>query len=145
MLKFLFVFIFLAIGHALSISLFQIEFGTVSYWSRHGIFLLIFLALFPRLTLLFSSIPFGGFFWWFGLFFFPRYLIAAIATLEYWQCNPILVTLAWLVAIGGETTEKMYVNRRVVLVHKNRSSVNPNRYRGSNKDDDVIDAEIVDS
>lgn len=90
-----------------------VEFERISYWQRHGIFLLIFLALFPRLTLLFSSIPFGGLWWWLGFFFMPRYLIAVLATITYGLPNPVLVTIAWLIALAGESTEKYVVKRRV--------------------------------
>jgi hypothetical protein len=90
-----------------------IEFGTVSYWSRHGVLLLFFLSMFPRLTLLLSSIPFGGLWWWLGFIFVPRYLIAMLATINYGFTNPLLVTVAWVFALAGESTEKYVVQRRV--------------------------------
>jgi len=99
-----------------------------NYWNYHGAFLLVFLTLFPRLTLLFSSIPFGGFFWWLGFVFCPRYLVALLATFNYWNANPFLVTLAWFVVIGGEGTEKYYIRRQVYYSSGNQL-----------RDDDVID------
>lgn len=121
MLRFIIFFLILVLVNAAAVSLLGLDYGDVSYWQRHGVFLLIFLALFPRLTLLFSSIPFGGLFWWLGFIFAPRYLIALLATVTYWQTNPILVTFAWLVAVGGESTEKYYIRRRVVR-YDDRSS-----------------------
>jgi hypothetical protein len=97
-------------------TLFGADLGTTDYWQVHGVWLLAFLTFFPRLTLLFSSIPFGGFFWWLGWIFAPRLLVATLATLAYWQTNPFLVTISWLVAIGGESAEKYTVRQRVVRV-----------------------------
>lgn len=42
----------------------------------------------------------------------PRFLIAYLATVAYWQTNPILVVIAWLVALGGESSEKTAFIRR---------------------------------
>ncbi len=94
--------------------LFGQKLGTTDYWSVHGFWLLLFLALFPRLTLLFSSIPFGGVLWWLGWIFAPRLLVAMLATLAYWNTNPILVGAAWLCAIGGESGEKIIFERRLI-------------------------------
>lgn len=110
--------VFLALTGAVSIltSAFQVEFGTQNFWDRRGLFLgfffLVFITFFPRLTLIFSSVPFGGFLWWLGFFFAPRILVAVLATVNYWNANPILVAIAWLVAIGGESTEKVILVRR---------------------------------
>ena len=93
---------------------FGITFGRTDYWQMHGAFLLVFLALFPRLTLLFSSIPFGGILWWLGFIFFPRFLIAMLATFAYGATNPLLVLAAWLVALAGEKSEKHIIRRRVI-------------------------------
>lgn len=132
MLRFIYTFITLCVMTFL-FGMFGFELGNENYWQLHGFFLLIFLSVFPRLALLLSSIPFGGFFWWLGFFFFPRYLIALLATVNYWHENPILVTLAWFIAIGGESTEKYYI-RRQVYVYKN-----PKKRR-----DDIIDVEAED-
>lgn len=94
----------------------HLTFGHQNFWHHHGhiqgALLLFFLALFPRLTLFLSSIPFGGFFWWVGFFFAPRILVATLATLSYWNQNPFLVVMSWLVALGGESSEKIYIHRR---------------------------------
>ncbi len=119
MLRFIFTFLILCALTTLSISFFGVEFGRFNYWDIHGPFLLVFLTFFPRLTLLFSSIPFGGLFWWLGFIFCPRYLVASLATLNYWHSNPILVTVAWFVALGGETSEKYVIQRQAQRRYKN--------------------------
>lgn len=131
--RFLLIFIALCIFSVL-ISFFGFELRDHNYWNYHGFILLIFLAFFPRLALLLSSIPFGGFFWWIGFFFFPRYLIATLATVNYWHENPLLVTLSWLIALGGESTEKYYIRRRVRYYTKPQKSHDP----------DIIDVEARD-
>lgn len=112
------IILFLAITGAstLLINFFNVDFGTVDYWDRHGYWLLFFLATFPRLTLLFSSIPFGGLFWWIGFFFAPRVLVAILATIGYWHTNPLLVIASWLFAISGESSEKYFVQKKVVVI-----------------------------
>ncbi len=92
----------------------MVVFGHENYWRHHGVFLLLFLALFPRVTLFFSSIPFGGLWWWLGFFLVPRYLIAVLATIHYGLVNPLLVTIAWVMALAGESTEKYAIQRRVI-------------------------------
>lgn len=112
MKRFLLIFLSFTVASIL-ISLLGFDLTHENYWSHHGLMLLIFLSFFPRLALLFSSIPFGGLFWWVGLFFFPRYLIAILATINYWHENPVLVSLSWVIAIGGESTEKYYIKRKI--------------------------------
>lgn len=108
------VVIFLAITGAatLLLNFTDLTFGSENYWDNHGVWFLIFITLFPRLTLLFSSVPFGGFFWWLGFFFAPRILIAILATLAYWNQNPVLVVISWLVALSGESGEKVVIHKR---------------------------------
>lgn len=71
----------------------------------HGIWFLIGLAIVPRITLLlFAATPFG---WlaWAGWLFAPH-LLVAILSLPYWGTHPVLVIIAWLMALvgtGGET------------------------------------------
>lgn len=114
LIRFFALFIMIALASAVAMALFGVEFGTVDYWSLHGIGLLIGLAVFPRLTLLLSSIATGGMFWWLGWLFAPRILVAILATVAYFETNPTLVVLAWLCALGGETTEKHFVRRTAV-------------------------------
>lgn len=103
------------------ISYFDFQFGSVNFFQRHGFLFLFFIAIFPRLTLLFSSVPFGGLFWWIGFFFAPRLLVAILATIGYWQTNPILVIISWVVALGGETTEKVVVHQRQQNYRRSRN------------------------
>ncbi len=107
-------FIFLAITGASSllIQYTNVDFGKTNFFEIHGWFFLICISFFPRLTLLFSSVAFGGFFWWVGFIFTPRFLVAILATIAYWNTNPILVTISWLVAISGETSEKYALSRK---------------------------------
>jgi len=112
MTRFFLVFLIIAGISSALIHFFAIDFGKVDYWKNHGFFFLVFIALFPRATLLFSSAVFGGFLGWLGWLFAPRVLVAVLATLAYWQTNKILVTMSWLVALSGESSEKYYVYRK---------------------------------
>lgn len=112
--------IFLAITGASTIlyNYTDITFGNIDFFTKHGWFFLFSIALFPRLTLVVSgllvgSIEFGGFLWWLGFFFAPRILVAILATVSYWHTNQILVILAWLIALGGESSEKLVITRRM--------------------------------
>lgn len=118
--------IFLALTGATTLLLqyTNISFGTVDYFTKHGWTFLIFVTLFPRLTLLvsgliFSSIEFGGILWWLGFFITPRILVACLATLSYWKTNPVLVIFSWLIALSGESGEKIMINRQIF---RNRKS-----------------------
>jgi len=111
LIRFLVVFVLVSVASLVAIDVFDVEFGTADYWTQHGTWLLIGLALLPRLTLLLSSIATGGVLWWLGWVFAPRILIAFLATVAYFKVNPTLVVIAWLVALGGESTEKYYVKR----------------------------------
>lgn len=95
-----------------AVQAFGVEFGTGNYWDAHALGLLIGLALLPRLTLLLSSIATGGLVWWLGWLFAPRILVATLATISYFEANPLLVVAAWLIALGGESSEKSWVRRR---------------------------------
>lgn len=112
--------IFLAITGASTIlyNYTDITFGNIDFFTKHNWFFLFSIALFPRLTLVVSgllvgSIEFGGFLWWLGFFFAPRILVAILATVSYWHTNQILVILAWLIALGGESSEKFVITRRM--------------------------------
>lgn len=77
----------------------------------HGIFFLVGLALFPRITLLFfAATPFG---WlaWIGWLFAPH-LLVAILSLPYWDDHPLLVVIAWFMALVGTGGEGETVRRR---------------------------------
>lgn len=110
------IFCVLLVATSLMMDVFQMEFGKINYWDKHGVFLLFFITIFPRLTLLFSSIAFGGFLWWLGFIFCPRILIASLATVAYFHTNPILVVNAWIVALGGEVFEKWGIGRNKFMI-----------------------------
>ena len=111
-IKILILFLLITGLSTILINYFDIEFGNTDYWTLHGFFFLVFISIFPRLTLLFSSVAFGGLFWWLGFFFAPRLLVAILATVSYWNTNKILVIISWLMAIGGESSEKYFIHRR---------------------------------
>jgi len=117
------IFLFLALTGAATLLMkySDVQFGITSFWDNHGIFFLIFITLFPRLTLLFSSVPFGGVLWWLGFIFTPRILVSVLATIAYWQQNPILVLISWLVALGGESGEKYYIRSKTTVYRPKRS------------------------
>ena len=78
-----------------------------NFWIYHGFLLLIGLTLFPRLSILMCNIP-GGLFFWIIWIVFPRIVIAFYASILYFDTNPILVFLSWIIALSGESTEKSY-------------------------------------
>lgn len=125
------IILFLAITGASSIlvNVFNIEYGTENFWDHHNIFFLIFITVFPRLTLLFSSVAFGGLFWWLGLIFAPRLLIAILATITYWEMNPVLVLFAWIVALSGESGEKYVIKEKVIYRSKRNDDIEDVEYR----------------
>ena len=109
------VIIFLALTGATFIlgNQFNVEFGHKDFWDQHGFFFLFFITLFPRLTLFVSSVPFGGVFWWLGFFIAPRFLVACLSSIAYWNENPVLVIIAWLVCLSGESGEKYVMTQKV--------------------------------
>lgn len=138
LMKMLMIFIVVTITSAILMNVFNVEFGYVNFWEVHGIFFLVFITIFPRLTLLFSSVAFGGLFWWLGFIFAPRFLVAILATVAYWNTNKILVIISWLLAIGGESSEKYYVHRYTV----NRGSRRKETKNNVSIDKDVVEAEF---
>lgn len=105
-LRFLLVFTLVSLISMVAVSAFGVEYGQSRYWDSHGVGLLIGLALLPRITLLVSSVATGGLVWWLGWLFAPRILVAVLATVAYFNANPGLVVIAWLIALGGEFGEK---------------------------------------
>ena len=89
-----------------------------SFWANHGILFLLGIALIPRFTLFFSilfcGLVSGGFFWWLGFFIAPHLLVAILATTSYWQTNPVLCIIAWMVALGGTGAE----SRKIVKISR---------------------------
>lgn len=85
----------------------------LSYWQVHGVavgmVLGLCLAIIPRITTFFllvlTSFASGGVLWWLGWLFLPHFLVAGLATLTYWDTNPMLVLLAWIWALIGTGAE----------------------------------------
>ena len=151
-LKGIAIFFLLLVATSLLMDLSKLEFGTIDFFQKHGLFFLIFITLFPRLTLLFSSVATGGFLWWLGFVFCPRILVAGLATVSYFHTNPVLVTISWLVALGGETMEKFglgssrnrFVFRTVRTGGRNPfETTKPQGDSHSLGSDDVIEAEFT--
>jgi hypothetical protein len=114
------LFVFLAITGATTIlfNYTDIKFGSVDFYINHGWVFLIAMTIFPRITLfvsgfIFHSIEIGGLIWWLGFFFTPRLLIAILATISYWNTNQLLVIISWLIALGGESSEKFVISKRM--------------------------------
>lgn len=74
------------------------------FFDNHGVLTLVLLAVFPRLTLLIGSFATGGILWWLGWLFAPHLLVAFLS-LAYWDTNPVLVVIAWIVALAGTSAE----------------------------------------
>ncbi len=84
----------------------------IDFWQVHGILFLIFITFFPRLTMLFAvTIPFG-ILAWLGWIFVPHLTVAILATQYYWETNPILCVIAWIVALAGTGGEAKVVKIR---------------------------------
>jgi len=87
----------------------------MDFWDVHGIFFIIFMCFFPRLTMLFTGIFFYNFaypvWFFFGWLLAPRLTVAIIATSVYFDTNPVLCILAWMWALGGESTEKSQIKK----------------------------------
>jgi hypothetical protein len=83
----------------------------MDFWANHGAIFLMGCVFFPRITiLLFSAVSFG--FWHIvGWIFTPHLLVAIIATTVYWDTNPFLVVISWLMAFGGTSAEIKIVRR----------------------------------
>lgn len=80
----------------------------MNFWMVHGLFFILFLCFFPRITMLVTGICFAftGFWFWVGWLLAPRLTVAILASITYWDTNPVLCVLAWLWACGGESAEK---------------------------------------
>ena len=79
-------------------------------WNLLGGLVLCFLcATFPRIAMIVACLAGGlgvslaGVMGW---IFIPRISIAIIATVNYFDTNPILCIVAWIILLGGEGAEK---------------------------------------
>ncbi len=127
LLRILFAFLALTGAALLASTGFGVELGHQDYWDKHGFFFLVFVTLFPRLTLLVADVATGGPFWWLSWLFAPRLLVAALATFAYWNQNPLLVAIAWVVAFGGESSEKFALVKRGSFQFRQAGSPGPAR------------------
>lgn len=149
------IFFLLVVATTLMMDVMKMDFGTVNYWDRRGVFFLVFISIFPRLTLVLSSVVTGGFLWWLGFFFCPRILVALLATVTYFHTNPVLVSFSWLIALSGEVFEKWGIGKsrfRVQTYNPGRWAPGPKatynnpeerRAPTSLGSDDVIEAEFT--
>jgi len=143
------IFFILLVATTLMMDVMKLDFGSINYWDKRGVFFLFFIAIFPRLTLLISSVATGGFLWWLGFFFCPRILVAGLATVAYFHTNPFLVVLSWTIAIGGEVFEKWGIGRGRFQVrtftHGPRATYPEGAHGGPAVSDqgDVIEAEFT--
>ena len=79
----------------------------MSFWDNHTILFLFSIENIPRTSMLvFANISGLGILYWLGWFLSPHLTVAILATTWYWNTNPILVIIAWFIAIGGESGEK---------------------------------------
>lgn len=107
----MYIFLVIAVGWSMAFDAGGMV-RTVDFFSRHGYLFLVMATFFPRLTLLFATPWLSSIFWWLGLIFCPRVLIAALATVNYTHTNPTLVMISWFVAAGGEFMEKRGISNR---------------------------------
>lgn len=96
-----------------------------NYWDVHGLLFLLGLTFFPRITVIFFSYVTGGLLFWIFFLLFPRLVIPILAAYHYWDTNPILVVLSFLICLGGESGEKTIVKRRIVRRRRSREIVEP--------------------
>ena len=84
----------------------------MNFFDYHGVLFLLGLAFFPRITtLFFMATPFGVIAW-IGWILCPH-LLVAFYSLMYWDSNPVLVIIAWIIALCGTSTEAETVRRSI--------------------------------
>lgn len=86
----------------------------MDFWELHGRFFLIFITLFPRITMVVvGTVSSFGLLGWLGWLFCPHLTVAILATMLYWDTNPVLCILSWVVALGGTSGETEAASRSV--------------------------------
>ena len=90
------------------------EQATANFWQVHGLLFLAGLVFFPRLTVILASHVSGGPLFWSFFLVFPRIVIPILAAYHYWDTNPVLVILSFLICLSAETGDKTVVQRKVV-------------------------------
>ncbi len=76
------------------------------FFTHHSLLQLLGWAMFPRIMFWFFSAITGGFFFWVGVLFVPHIMVAFWATTYYWDTNPVICVIAWIIALTGESAEK---------------------------------------
>jgi len=72
----------------------------VDFWAQHSILFVIGLILWPRILLIYfgfiapMSIPPI-----LGMVFVPRMFLTGILTPMYWEVNPILIVICWILSV----------------------------------------------
>lgn len=90
----------------------QVSQSGENFFDNHTTIQLLGWLFFPRLMFIFFSAMTGGFLFWVGVIFVPRIMVAFWATTYYWDTNPILCLISWIVAFSGESSEKSIVVKK---------------------------------
>ena len=125
----------------------------MNFWDSQTLLFCLAMYFFPRVTLLIAT-PWGGLFWWGGLIFLPRLMVAILATAYYGSTNTVLCLIVWIWAIRGDITEQRRIRifRRIrspsFQDHNGRNGNNPSgqgmmRPHKIDKDAIEVDAEII--
>lgn len=61
--------------------------------------------------MLFAVVTPFGWLAWLGWVFCPHLLVAVLATQRYWDTNPVLVIIGWILAFGGTGSEGAIAKR----------------------------------
>lgn len=72
----------------------------MNIWEIHSVWFLLGCTAFPRIALLFFAFTPFGWLAWIGWLFTPHLLVAFLS-LSFWNENPVLVILAWILAFAG--------------------------------------------
>lgn len=83
----------------------------MDFWTNHGWLFLLGVTFLPRITLFLTSIFPVSLLGWLGFIFVPHIHVAIIATTLYWDTNPWLCVISWLVALGGTGGESATVHK----------------------------------
>lgn len=86
-----------------------------NFWELHGLLFLAGLTFFPRITVLLFSGVTGGLLFWIFFLILPRIVIPILAAYHYWDTNPVLVILSFIICLSAETGEKAVVRKKVVV------------------------------
>lgn len=81
----------------------------MEFWQAHGqemgLWFLLGIAIFPRITMLVAVATPFGFLAWIGWLIAPHFTVAVLATTMYWDTNPGLCIMSWVLAIVGTGSE----------------------------------------